>query len=172
MFATWPERSTRRWADDGQANGGALVSVMGWWEKWRRLKSPERSALVAAAWRLLVVQLLLMMLGVARTERLLTGRRRGLAAEFDRCYWAQRIQALQRVAGRMPGVRCLARSLALCWWMQRMGVAAQMRMGVQLADARAHGHAWVEIDGKPVGDHPERLTGYQDLQRPDPNGWG
>ncbi len=67
--------------------------------------------------------------------------------------YAQRCAALVGIAARhgMYPANCLHQSLALCWILRRDRLPARLRIGVhdKLADFRAH--AWVELDGTPLG---------------------
>jgi hypothetical protein len=47
---------------------------------------------------------------------------------------------------------CLPRSLALCRMLRRRGYAAQVRIGVRRENDRIAAHAWVEVDGAPLGE--------------------
>lgn len=53
-------------------------------------------------------------------------------------------------------VRCLERSLTLQRVLRKRGVAAELRIGVEKKDSKVAGHAWLEIDGEPVGE-PEGI---------------
>lgn len=47
---------------------------------------------------------------------------------------------------------CLERSLAIWWLLRRLGVMAQLRIGVQKDDGKFAAHAWVERDGVAVAE--------------------
>lgn len=121
---------------------------MSWLARWRAMPSLDRRALLPAAWRLLVVRLLLATLGTARTRKVLARRTRSATCHITAPdSWQSRARALQRVSARMPATRCLARSLTLWWWMRARGLAPELRMGVRPGQAAIEGHAWVECDG-------------------------
>jgi hypothetical protein len=63
------------------------------------------------------------------------------------------------IAGALfPGrARCLEQSLALYVILRRAGVEARLNIGAQ--PFLFSGHAWVEHEGAPVNDSPERLNG-------------
>ncbi len=50
---------------------------------------------------------------------------------------------------------CLTRSLLLGWILRRRSVAAQLRIGVRLAEGALDAHAWVEYAGIPINDRPD-----------------
>ena len=134
--------------------------------KLRRLPAGERTDLVRAFWRLLVVRLLLATVGIKRTQQWLP---LDPAVKDDRvadlAAWRRRALAIKRVGARIPGVRCLARSLCLCWWMRREGLAAELRMGIRRDEqGRVSGHAWIEYAGTPVDETAEVVARFQPLR--------
>lgn len=133
---------------------------MGWWTSSRRslgrLRAlPWRDRVVAASafgW-LLVAEAGLRLLGLPRTRRLLAPRRRGgaepppAAAEVDRL--------VRLAAGACRGLypaRCLPRSLVVERLLVRRGAPAELRIGVRVEAGRLAAHAWVEVEGRPVGE--------------------
>ncbi len=81
-----------------------------------------------------------------------------------------RAVAVQRAARVLPRATCLPQSLALARMLRKKGVAANVRIGVKAGSGFA-AHAWIEIDGRPLGGlrddlHPD-LGGYvpMDLHR-------
>jgi Transglutaminase-like superfamily len=58
---------------------------------------------------------------------------------------------------------CLEQSLFILWWMRRQGVLSEMYLGALQLPFRAH--AWVESNGVPVNDHPDRLAYYGRFER-------
>ncbi len=56
---------------------------------------------------------------------------------------------------------CLEQSLALYVLLRRRGVRADFRLGVQVYPFYAH--AWVELDGEPVNEDPERVERFRAL---------
>ena len=67
---------------------------------------------------------------------------------------ADLIDAVALVAGRsLIGARCLGRSLVAWYLLRRRGVDAVLEIGARLPVVdRLAAHAWVEIDGMPVGE--------------------
>jgi len=134
--------------------------------RFRRLPALERSDLWPAAWRLVWVWLLLGIFGLARSRRWLSARK--VSATADQAavaLWSRRATAIRRIGARLPGARCLARALCLCWWMRREGLAAELRMGIRRDEqGRVSGHAWVEYAGTPVDETAEVVARFQPLR--------
>lgn len=138
--------------------------------RWRALPPNDRRATLPAAGRLLVVRCLLATLGTARTQRKLASwARAGNARLASAERWQARARALQRVSVRMPATRCLARSLALWWWMRSAGLAPELHMGVRPGEATIAGHAWIECDGHLFDETAEGAATYSllDWKSPD-----
>ena len=129
-------------------------------KRYRQLPAPERRDLYAAAWRLLVVRLLLLF-GIRRSVSWLNGTAPAAASMTGLELWQRRATALKRVGARLPGVECLARAVALRWWMRAHGLDARIHIGVRPGEDGVASHAWVELDGHPVDDHPDHVRGFQ-----------
>jgi hypothetical protein len=57
------------------------------------------------------------------------------------------------VARRVPGSRCLDRSLALVMLLRREGIDARLAIGVRRASPDAlEAHAWAVLEGEPLGE--------------------
>lgn len=85
------------------------------------------------------------------------------AAELFRLvFWMARLQS--------PRPLCLPRALTLLRLLEEEGVPACLRIGVSRSAGPPRFHAWVEIDGSPVGDRPEGLAGFQPLRPAAPGG--
>ena len=135
-----------------------LISTI---KRLRALEPEERRALWPAAWRLLVVRLLLVFSSIARIQRRLGGDRPVSRTLENPAVWQRRATALRRVGAVIPGARCLARALALRWWMRNAGLDARLKLGVRRDQARTHSHAWVECAGKPIDDSPETVAQFR-----------
>lgn len=61
---------------------------------------------------------------------------------------------------------CLTRSLLLRWLLRRFGTASDLRIGVRFEGGRLAAHAWVEMDGIPVNDRPEVVSGFVAFDQP------
>jgi hypothetical protein len=55
---------------------------------------------------------------------------------------------------------CLMRALALRWMLGRRGIPTVLCLGVMKDKGNLQGHAWLEIDGAPLSEPPDRLHGY------------
>jgi len=79
---------------------------------------------------------------------------------------AQKYQHLIGRASRLHllPMTCLARSLALCWMLNRRGIPAEIRIGVKKSWDRILAHAWIEVLGEPIGeaeDIPDRFIALE-----------
>lgn len=76
---------------------------------------------------------------------------------FQRRVGIARLSGLARIATRMaPGRgRCLPRSLLLLWLLRARGEPARLLVGAARQADGLRGHAWVELEGRPVADGPE-----------------
>lgn len=81
---------------------------------------------------------------------------------------AARARALARVARWMPGATCLVRSAALVRWLRATGVPARLAIGVRADAAAPRAHAWVEVDGVPLGEDATALAAFRRLDAPPP----
>jgi hypothetical protein len=138
--------------------------------RWGNLNAIERRALFPALWRLLFVRLALAGLGVARTQRIL-GRwaPAGTGVLESPDVWKSRAFTVRRVAARIPGARCVARSLVLWWWMRARGLDPQLLMGVRSGERGVEGHAWIECDGHLLDETAESVASYQGIGWRSPN---
>jgi hypothetical protein len=60
--------------------------------------------------------------------------------------------------------KCLVRSLALHRLLERRGISgSRIRVGVRKHDGRFEAHAWVELDGRVLGDEPEHTRAFAQL---------
>lgn len=73
--------------------------------------------------------------------------------------------ALERAVRRAPlRPSCLVRSLALADLLERRGVPGGLiRIGVRRHRGTLDAHAWVELDGRVVGDDPRRVRRFTPL---------
>ena len=139
-----------------------------------RASSPRRpsgladwSALAEAWWCLLAVDLGLRLFPYPRVERWFgrsplegrEGSRPAGASEVARCVWAAGAASRHHL---WP-MRCLARSLCLRRLLARRGIAGVLRIGVAREDGRLLAHAWVEWEGKPLGDSEESIARFEPL---------
>jgi len=113
---------------------------------------------------LILVWLLLPLVGVRRLRAwtdngavLASGYQPGPAAI------ARRVRALRGVAARLPGCHCLARSLALGWWLHRHGIKNRLRIGVTGTHANLRSHSWIEVDGQPIDDTHDNIKQFNQI---------
>ena len=130
-----------------------------------RLSRAEWTDLTAAAPRLLLVWTLLPIAGIARTRRW-TCRTvpKGRATKpFGPETWRRRAIALKRIGARLPGCRCLARSIALSAWLTRHGHPNQLHIGITGTHATLRSHSWVESHGRILDDTPENICQFRQI---------
>lgn len=132
--------------------------------RWRELDSTDRRALVSAGWRMFVVCGSIGLLGVVRTQRLLAGKSRSNSLRLASAeIWHRRALAVRRVSHRIPGARCLARSMVLWWWMREEDLDPRLCMGIRPGVEMIEGHAWIECDGHTIDETAEAAASYQGL---------
>ena len=75
--------------------------------------------------------------------------------------------ALFQAAGdtQVVSVPCLPRSLALASVLRHYGFAARIEIGMRRSDRGLLGHAWVERDGRVVGDADSFVRSFVRFQR-------
>lgn len=120
-------------------------------EQWRVLEQWERKALLGFACLLPFTWLGLRVLGFKRMHRLSMSP--VATCQNDQPERAQRYAALMAIAAGhgLYQANCLHQALPLCWYLRRRGLPAQHKIGVKpdLRDFQAH--AWVELEGVPLG---------------------
>jgi hypothetical protein len=124
--------------------------------RWRELAAGERQLLLGLMAALPVVAVLLRLSGLMRTVRLLehtsgnAAPRRADAAEVKD---AQRLAELAAVAGRRGPIRatCLRQALLVYWLLRRRGFLPELRVGARKDGDAFAAHAWVELEGVPLG---------------------
>ncbi len=123
--------------------------------------TPAARAIVLRSLLLLpLVALTLRACGMARTMQLLArpGRDAGCGPGAPA---PQELARLVNAAASLLRMRCLPRSLLLWSFLRRRGTPSEIRLGVaKLADGSLSAHAWIELDGMPLGDGPEVFERY------------
>jgi len=78
-------------------------------------------------------------------------------------------RAAQAAMRRLPvGLSCLDVSLVV-WWLVGGGEVAEIRLGVKADDGSGlNFHAWVEVDGVVINDHPAVGSRYSTFVAPPP----
>ncbi len=79
---------------------------------------------------------------------------------------AHRLAWLLGIAARLHSITmtCLVRSLALCWMLRKRGFPAQVRLGADKSATGFQAHAWVEVDGQPIGEEQASARRFIPLQ--------
>ncbi|HVB97763.1 MAG TPA: lasso peptide biosynthesis B2 protein [Candidatus Dormibacteraeota bacterium] len=118
---------------------------------------------------LLLVRAGLRMFGWRRVQAALAAGRRSSRPYGDReraaMARARRTARLVAVAARLAGGTCLARSLVLAHILDRLGIPAELRIGVRNADQKLEAHAWVEMDGVILNDGQDMTDRFAAFDR-------
>lgn len=120
----------------------------------------ERSPGVAQCMVLLMVtDLALRTLGYARTVRLARKLSKRVSVEpYAHCIDATLQQILKATAFYPGRSLCLEQAIVGFVLLRRGGLAVDLRLGVQPYPFSAH--AWVELNGVPITESPEVVSGY------------
>ena len=136
-----------------------------------RASSPRRpssradwAVLAEAWWCLLAADLGLRLFSYPRVERRFGRAPRKVsrpagANEVARCVWAAGAASRHHL---WP-MRCLARSLCLRRLLAKRGIEGVLRIGVAREEGRLLAHAWVEWEGKPLGEREESIARFEPL---------
>jgi hypothetical protein len=124
--------------------------------RWWQLPAGEKRQLLAYALLLPTIHLGLRWLGLQRTQAAL---KRFAPSRGTRCIdpgllqWAERSAQLAAIAGRHGAlhVTCLRQALAVETMLRRAGLEPILRLGVDRQGPSPDMHAWVELDGQPLG---------------------
>ena len=144
------------------------------------LTNLRRLAEVSPGEWLLLAQLVVFSLAVRVSLRLVPLPR--LAGFFARCAENRRLRRLPLLHGRYAGARlavladvaarvthgqgrCLARSLLLFWLLRAQEEPADLLIGISKEAAGLQGHAWIEMQGRVMGDSPEVPARFATLLR-------
>jgi len=126
--------------------------LRGWWG----LPGSERwTLLLMLAW-LPLVSLSLRLVGYVRTrrwvERFSPVTLPRIATTTD-LQSSERLAQLADVAGRRGAVTatCLRQSLLVYGWLRRRGFAPELVLGVRKQESAFDAHAWVELEGRALG---------------------
>jgi hypothetical protein len=120
----------------------------------RQLSLREWWILVEAWWVLFGFYLVLRWLSYDRLKTLLRLNYAEKADPARVLAIAQRLQKLVYLASRLHllSMTCLPRAFTIRWMLGRRGIPAQLRIGMNKTSTGIHAHAWVEIDGQPIGE--------------------
>lgn len=120
------------------------------------LPADQRKLMLEAALALVLADLALRGFGFVR-GRTWMSRLAGFLGAEPSLTWTQNdlvrsAWAVRAVARRLPGrLECLPQALALWWMLLRRGLDAKLCFGVRPLNHGFGAHAWVELDGVPIG---------------------
>ncbi len=118
----------------------------------RKGRSPADLWAFARAWGiLLAADLGLRALSFARLERWLAPAPAGRASGEEavgRLVWA----AAAAARHHLYPMRCVPRALTLRWLLGRHGIPSELKIGVLRQGGTLAAHAWVERDGRAIGE--------------------
>jgi hypothetical protein len=121
------------------------------------LSRVEQRLLLSAWFRLFLVGLGLRMLRYPTVEHRLGGKVRQKESSRRSLPDLERVVFLVRVAARHHPFRaqCLERSICARWILARHGIASRVRIGALRRPGRLHAHAWLEHEGRALGEASE-----------------
>ncbi len=128
------------------------------WRKWRDLAAPDRHLALGLVALLPSVAAAIHIFGLQRVCRFLSrhppiGEGAG-APDVTGAREAGRL--VNAAASRIPGrPNCLTRSVTLWWILRRRAIDSALRIGVRTAAGHLEAHAWVELAGLVLNDHPD-----------------
>lgn len=127
--------------------------------KLRALGAADRRLLALCLLATPCIVLAVKALGFRRTRSLLQlwprpSARGGPKPGAESATRAETIARLAGIASARSPLRssCLPRSLLVWWLLRREGIESTLRIGVLREGGAFGAHAWVEHDGRPVGD--------------------
>lgn len=132
--------------------------MIGAWHRFRNLSSRQRRDFFRALYLLPLAGVVLRVRDYRSVQRSLALHReqkRGSADDTSARWQEARGAAHMVHAASRYGLakgNCLSRSLALCWLLQRYGIAAELRVGGKKSGDAFEAHAWVEVAGVVVND--------------------
>jgi len=136
-------------------------------QRLRQLSPNERKDLWPAFWRLAWVRFCLLTCEIRTTLQRCGGLSQDLESTLspdELALWRRRALAFRRVARLVPQARCLARSLALRWWMRSLGKHAELKIGVRKTDGKLHSHSWIVVNGIPIDETPAIIARHTVVQ--------
>ncbi|MDB6162677.1 MAG: hypothetical protein JWL98_109 [Xanthomonadaceae bacterium] len=130
-------------------------------QQWHALPWSDRRQLLAMVLLLPLIDLLLRVAGLRRTQRLLglddTSGVALLPVSAASIAEGQRLARLANVAGRrgVYTTTCLRQALAVQWWLRRRQLPAELRIGARTESGILHAHAWVVLGDIALGQTNE-----------------
>lgn len=142
----------------GRVREGAL-------RRLRRLSRAEAWALFRAWWLLLGIDLGLRLLPFPWLESRLAPVRREGATVPDETVVPGLVWATAAAARHhLYPMRCLPQALCLRWLLGRHGIVSELCIGVERRRGDLRAHAWVERDGRPIGEDPRVADHFAPLR--------
>lgn len=127
--------------------------------KFFRYPPAERGLLLRAGVMMLGVKGGLAVLPLGRLMRLVRSTRPSRPVRIHSLRTIH--HAVQAAGRRVPGARCLERSLVAQHLLLRMGYSAELKLGVKKdTGKRIHAHAWVECEGAVVFDSDQSSQSF------------
>jgi hypothetical protein len=124
-----------------------------------RADAAEAFLLCELAAASLVLELALWLTPLDRLIAALSGPARRLAFFGSLPSGPERLADLVALAARLTRRSCLVRSLLLFWLLKVQKQPARLRIGVAPTTTTLRAHAWVEIDGRAIGETPATRDG-------------
>lgn len=142
------------------------------WQRFWRLASPERRALLGGLALLPLMSLALRFLSFRRLQRMLSKLVPhgipGLVARSEPAMQEAKLTARMVASASREGLvhgNCLERSLTLWWLLRRRRIPAQLRIGVRKHANQFQAHAWVELEGAVLNDSDGLHQEYAAFER-------
>jgi hypothetical protein len=153
-FSTWTKRKLH------------ALQALSWHDRWILLQAWSLLLIVDLALRLLPFR---WVQGWAAQEGGVSQRGHGETA-------TRRLEIILRIAANhhLYPMKCLRCSLVLQRLLSRRGTPTTLRFGVRQGAGELNAHAWLECDGRPVGEQPgvdahySRLLAARPIKQPSP----
>ncbi|MCD6291053.1 MAG: lasso peptide biosynthesis B2 protein [Anaerolineae bacterium] len=136
------------------------------WHKWQGLQPRDRWG-VLQAWSLLLAADVGLRLLPFRLMRhlIIIGERekdKGNISPEEAAAIVARWHRLVSIAGQhhIRPMLCLRRAIVLRWLLAKEGLAAQVRIGLHKENNSFYTHAWVERNGKAIGEQEARIRSF------------
>jgi len=140
---------------------------MTFWRKYRSLRPQGRRILLRMAVALPLAALAIRVFGFRRVQAALGRRTRPGEAPENALRWVRNMRHINRYLAQHGPYRgnCLSQALLLWWFLRRLGIDSDFRIGVRTEGGQLLAHAWVEYQGHPLNP-PEKYRLYQPFDQP------
>ena len=131
-----------------------------------QLSPTDWLVLAEAWWILLGFSMALRWMPYVRLEAFTRPSKERGSLPPDALAWAWQRQKLVSMAARLHLIRmtCLPRALALRWMLSRHAVPGQLRIGMNKTSTGLLAHAWVEVQGKMIGEPDDIAERFEALK--------